>query len=128
MTFLADMLAKFGVLHAAMFLLLYQWMPGISFAGTKNDWAGWKESQFALHNSNHGGSVEMDHHVVMSMQLETAERFAQPIVMMERPGTLFEVLDRDGLMDDLLWMEDMATSRPTPLQQAQVTEFLAWVE
>ena len=31
-------------------------------------------------------------------------------------------------MDDLLWMEDMATSRPTPSQQVQVTEFLAWVE
>ena len=67
MTFLADMLAKFGALHAAMFLLPYQWMPGISFAGTKTDRAGCKESWFALHNTNHGGSVEMDHHVIMLM-------------------------------------------------------------
>ena len=69
-----------------------------------------------LHNSNHGGSVEMDHHVVVLMQLEMAERFAQSLVMAEGPGTLFEVLDQDGLTDNLLWMEDMATSRPTPSQ------------
>ena len=50
------------------------------------------------------------------MQPEIAERFAQPIMMAERPGTLFDVLDQDGLTDDLLWMEDMATSRPTPSQ------------
>ena len=59
----------------------------------QDEHAGWKELQFALHNSNHGGLVEMDHHVVVSMQPEMAERFAQPIVMAEGPGTLFEVLD-----------------------------------
>ena len=58
----------------------------------------------------------MDHHVVVSMQPEMAERFAQLLSMAEGTGTLFEVLDQDGLTDDLLWMEDMATSRPTPLQ------------
>ena len=60
--------------------------------------------------------METDHHVVVSMHLEVAEKFAQPLIMAKGPGTLFEVMDQDGLMDDLLWMEDMATSRPTTSQ------------
>ena len=58
----------------------------------------------------------MDHHVVVSMQLEVAEKFSQPLIMAKEPGTLFEVMDQDRMTDDLLWMEDMATSRPTPSQ------------
>ena len=46
-----------------------------------------------LHNSNHGGSLEMDHHVVVSMQPEVAEKFAKPIVMTEGLGMLSEVMD-----------------------------------
>ena len=88
-----DALVMHGGLWAAVFLLPYQWLPKIGDGVTQGRCAGWQWSCFALHNSCHGGSTEMDHHAIVSMPSETHAKFSQPLVTAERPGALAGVMD-----------------------------------
>ena len=53
----------------------------------------WKEIQFPLHNTYHGGHIKMDHWGVMMGPKTVMERFSMPIQTSEELDTLMEVLD-----------------------------------